>query len=81
MDRETMEAKAPREPFDDPPRIYCEHCEWREISERQARSDEPWCDDCRDDLAQQQAEDRAAEPPVTMDEMHRAAWRQKQGMR
>ena len=32
-------------------------------------------------MAERQAEDAASEPPVTMDEMHRAAWAQKQSLR
>ena len=41
----------------------------------------PMTDDELGAAAERQAEDAASEPPVTMDEMHRAAWAQKQGLR
>lgn len=41
----------------------------------------PMTDDELADAAERQAEDDASEPPVTMDEQHRAAWAQKQELR
>jgi len=38
----------------------------------------PMNDDELADAAERQAEDAAGEPPITMDEQHRAAWQQKQ---
>ena len=38
-------------------------------------------DDELADAAERQAEDAASEPPVTMDEMHRAAFARKQELR
>lgn len=53
--------------------VTCAACNghgWREMT-----------DDELDAAAERQAEDAASEPPVTMDEMHRAAWAQKQELR
>lgn len=41
----------------------------------------PMTQDEIDDAAEQQAERDMSEPPVTMDEQHRAAWAQKQELR
>ena len=73
--REMNECKAPKEFFDDEPERddLCEHCGLRAVKDEDAL----YCDDCNDDLAQQQVEDRLSEPPMTMDEMHRAAWHAK----
>ncbi|EQA97312.1 hypothetical protein L286_23595 [Sphingobium sp. HDIP04] len=51
----------------------CEACEgtgWREMNADELAA-----------AAERQAEDAASEPPVTMNEMHRAAWDQKQELR
>lgn len=41
----------------------------------------PMTEDEIADAAERQAEDAAGEPPVTMAEMHRAAWAQKMELR
>lgn len=48
----------------------CEGTGWREMTP-----------DEEADAAERYAEDAASEPPVTMDEMHRAAWHQKQTLK
>jgi len=57
-----------------------------ECEERAAVQGEEYCPDCRDNLAEA-AHERQMEAfygggePVTMDEMHRAAWEEKQRLR
>ncbi|QUT07896.1 hypothetical protein KFK14_11205 [Sphingobium phenoxybenzoativorans] len=41
----------------------------------------PMTDDELDAAAERQAQDAMSEPPVTLDEQHRAAWQQKQDLR
>lgn len=41
----------------------------------------PMTQDEIDDAAEQQADDSMSEPPMSMDEQHRAAWAQKQELR
>lgn len=38
-------------------------------------------DDEMSDAAEREAEDAMSEPPVSLDEMHRRAWEQKQELR
>ena len=63
------------------PTILCEDCE-----KRPAVSGEEYCPNCRDNLAEaayerQQEAFYGGGEPVTMDEMHRAAWEEKRRLR
>ncbi len=52
---------------------HCAECHgegWRPMTESEL-----------DAAAEKQAEDAMSEPPVTMDELHRRAWEQKQELR
>lgn len=63
--------------------LECERCNHRQPDARNRVEYGVYilCDDCADDEAQQQAKDRNAEPPPTMDELHRAAWLAKERAR
>jgi len=57
----------------DPVMVDCEDCDgkgWR-----------PMTDDELDAAAERQAEDATSEPPLSLDEQHRAAWAQKMELR
>lgn len=39
------------------------------------------CEPCRERAWDRQQEDNSSEPPPSLDELHRAAWKQKQDLR
>lgn len=65
--------------------MLCEYCEHRKTSCEDGEG-RPICAECRDNLAEA-AHERQMEAfygsgePVTMDEMHRAAWEEKRRLR
>lgn len=63
------------------PEIECLTCEGDGCLDCNDTGYRTMTEDELDAAAERQAEDAASEPPVTMDEMHRAAFAQKQEFR